>query len=164
MNWLDIITLVIACAFIAICAWRGFLKIILRFGALILSVVCAKIFGSILGNALFPSIIKSDSIDTSVLAKINSSVATLLGTVILFVILFIVLRIVASLVAKAMTGKEFAKVTDKLLGAAVGIVFALGVLFMFVSALHIVGMVTSFFGSNMIYEAVDASLFFKFFF
>ncbi len=164
MNWLDIVTLVIACAFVAICAWRGFLKIVLRFGALVLSLICAKIFGSVLGNALFPSIVKSDSMDAEVLADINSSIASLLGTVVLFIILFIVLRIVATLVAKALTGKELAKAADKLLGAAVGVVFALGALFAFVSVLHIVAMVMSFVGSNVIYEAVDASLFFKFFF
>ena len=56
MSVFDMITLAIIGIFLIIGIWKGFLKLLLRFGAWILAAIIAKSFGGSLGKLLWQTI------------------------------------------------------------------------------------------------------------
>ncbi len=169
MNWLDATVLILAAFFLLMGVWKGFLKMILRFGALAASVVTAKIFGSTLGSLILPALIKSDSsigerLSVDTLQKLNGSIATVVGTLLLFLVLYLLLRLLARAISKAAKKSDGVGAVDRILGAALGLVFALGAIYTLAFGVHLAAMLGSLFDFSDIYDAVDSSLLFKYFF
>ena len=170
MTGFDIAVLVIAGIFVIIGIWKGFLRTVLKFGASILAIFLARLFGTTVGNTLFPQIIKGDSalgsrLSSGTLDNINASIAGTIGTAILFVVLFILFRLIASIVSKAVLKALNSGPLDRILGALLGLVLAAGVVYALALAVDIVAVVITFIDpSNEIYDIVNSSLIFKYFF
>lgn len=137
MNVFDIVTLAIIAVSVIVCTIKGFAKILLKIGAFILAVMLSRIFGEKLGLAVFPNLIKSDSISASSLNKINNTLAQVLGTAVLFIVLFIILRIISMILSKVIKNAPVAGSLDRLLGAVVGVLMGVAVVYVFAVALNI---------------------------
>ena len=167
MNPFDIITLVIFALALVICVWKGFLKILLKLGALISAVILAKMFGSAVGDLWFSGLIKGsdNGMSGAVLDKINESLAIIIGTVIVFVIFYVVLRIIFSVVAKLVKKASGVKVIDRVLGAVIGIVVALGVMFIFTELVRVTATVVTYINpDSAMFATIEDTLVFKYFF
>ncbi len=165
MIWLDIVTLAIAAVFVFIGIFKGFAKMVFRFGALALSVVLARIFGTLLGKALFPEIVKSSSIPAQTLENINASIAGVIGTVIVFIVVFIISRLLARFISKSLTKNCVVNLTDRILGGAAGLVFALGAIYLFAFCVNVYASTISLINtSSDIYDVIDSTLIFKYLF
>ena len=165
MTVFDIAALLIAAVFVIIGFWRGFVKSSLRLAALLASFVLARLFGGAVGRMLVPELVKSDRLSEQTLQKINSSLASVIGTVLVFAVLLIVLRLIARLIAK-ITVKSFGgKAIDKLLGALLGLVFAVAAIYSLAFVVDLVAIALSLIAPSVdIYSLIENSVIFKYFF
>ena len=167
MNPLDIITIVAFALAVLVCVWKGFLKILLKFGAFVVSAIVAKFFGSAIGDMWFSDLIdvSSGGMTASVLDKVNESISTVIGTVVVFVIFYIVLRIIFSLVAKLVKKAPGVTTVDRILGAVFGLVMAFGFMFVFSEIVRIYATVVTYFDAgSALFETIENTLIFKYFF
>lgn len=170
MMWIDIALLLMTVVFVTIGIWKGFLKLIIKLGAVVPAVVLSRAFGGFLGVTLFPSIIGKDSaiakkVSYSALENINTSLAKVIGTLILFIVLFIIFKIILGVISN-MVKKEFkVSLVDRLLGGVFGLVIALGAAYAVAFAVNIVAMVITLIDSaNPIYASIEDTVIFKYFF
>ncbi len=161
----DIFALVIVGAFVLIGLWRGFVRSSLKLCALIASIIIARFFGAALGRALLPEIIKSNSISSGTLEKINTSISSVIGTLAVFAVLYLLLSLLARLISK-ITVKGFAgKLTDKVLGALLGLFFGIAALYSLAFVFDIISAVVSLVAPSAdMYSVVENSVIFKYFF
>ncbi len=167
MSIFDIITIVVFAAAMLICVLKGFLKILLKFGALVIAALLAKIFGSAVGDIWFSDLIKSGSegMAASVLSKVNEALATVIGTVIVFVIFYVVLRIIFSLVAKLVKKAAGIGALDRVLGAVFGIVAAFGIMFIFAELVRVSAAVITYVSpDSTLFDTIEDTLVFKYFY
>lgn len=166
MVTLDIIAFAVFAAALIICTLKGFAKIFLRLGALVVSVIAAKLFGAALGSRLFPEIIKDSKgkIPADKLQALNETLASVIATVIIFVVIFIVLRIVAGLIAKIISKGIFGKTLDRILGAITGLLVGAAAVFLLAWIVGLVASVITFFnpGSD-IFNSLDSTYLIKYF-
>jgi uncharacterized membrane protein required for colicin V production len=166
MQVLDIITLVVFLAALAVCVWKGFLKILLKLGALVIAAIIAKIFGKAVGDIWFSGLIKTsgEGMSAELLEKLNASIAVVIGTVVAFVIFYIVLRIIFHFVAKLVKKLAGVSTLDRILGAVFGIVVALGFMFVFSEAVRIVATIATYINpESTMFEVIESTAIFKYF-
>lgn len=164
MNALDIISLVIIGVFVIIGIWKGFLKLLLRFGALILSGILAKLLGPWLGQKLLPSLLETERLSNEMLSRVNSMIGSVVGTVLVFVVSLLILRLLARIIAKALTKETRVGIFDRLLGAIVGCFAGVAVLSLFamlVNACMIV--VALIYPETGFFDVVENTVIFKYF-
>ena len=151
VNVLDIATLAIFVLSLIICIWKGFLKIILKFGALAIAVILARFFGSAIGGTFF--------------SKLDESLATVIGTVIVFVIFYVVLRLIFAVIRKAVTSAQGVGAADRILGAVLGIIIAFSTVFLLAEILRIAVAVASMFDAQpSLLDAIEDTRLFRIFF
>ena len=136
MNVFDIIAIALFVLFVIVCTFRGFLKILSKWGAFFAAIILSKMFGPRVGEMLLGDV------------DIIGSFSHMIGTAILFVVLFLVGRIILGALAKLITKLLNAKVIDKLLGAALGISGGIAAMFLFAFLCDILVLVVSFFNSE----------------
>lgn len=170
MTGFDIAVLVIAGIFVIIGAWRGFLRTVLRIGASVAAVILSRLLGGALGIALFPELIGADSaigqrLPSTALDNVNRSLAVTIGTLAVFILALIVLRLVVRAIA-GIALKDFkSNAVDKLLGAVLGLLIALGAIYVLAFAIDVIAVVITFVApSSDIYEIIEGSVIFKYFF
>ena len=166
MHILDIITLVAFLGAMVICVWKGFLKIVLKLGALVFAAIIAKIFGKAVGDLWFSGLIKTsgEGMTAELLEKLNASIAVVIGTVVAFVIFYIVLRIIFHFVAKLVKKMAGVSTLDRILGAVFGIAMALGFMFVFSEAVRIVATVATYIKpESAMFEIIENTVIFKYF-
>ena len=166
MQILDIVTLAVFVLAMVICVWKGFLKILLKLGALVIASVIAKIFGKSVGGLWFSNIIKTsgEGMTGEVLEKLNNSISAVIGTVVVFVIFYIVLRIIFHFVSKLVKKMAGVSTVDRILGAVFGIVMALGFMFVFSEIVRIVATVATYINpDSTMFETIENTLIFKYF-
>ena len=150
MNIFDIIAIVIFFAFVVICAIRGLMKIIAKWGAFFAAMIISKIFGGMIGTMLLGAVLKG--------------FAPIVGTVLLFIILYIVFRIIFGLLAKIITKVLHAKALDRILGAIVGAVGGLSVVYLFALIAELIVVVVSIFNADAeIINTIQSTSILKFF-
>lgn len=149
MNTFDwiVIGCLVLCAGVG--ALKGFMKMLLKTGATVGAVVLAGIFGKPLGSLILPEVIKYDgeALDSSArnaIEGVNSMISSVVGTVILFVVLFIVLKIVASIVARKLVDSGNLSAVDRILGAVVGALGGVAVLYCLATIFKTVTIVIAF--------------------
>ena len=152
MNAFDIIAIALFALFVIVCTFRGFLKIISKWGAFFAAIIFSKMFGERVGDLIFGEI------------PILSSFAKALGTALLFVVLFLAGRIIFGLLAKLITKVLKAGAIDKVLGALVGIAGGIAAVFLlaFVSELF-VSFVSTFNADAEIVHMVNEASILKYF-
>lgn len=165
MNILDIITLIICAGAVIICAWRGFIKIALKLGAVVIAAVTAKFVGPIIGEKLFSDLIDApDGMGAKLAGIFNSTLSSVIGTVLLFVVLFVVLRIFAGLLSKIITKMTHTTTVDRVLGAVFGLIAAAAFVFLFAEAVQIVATVAAFIDPDTeLFTVMEDSFIFKYF-
>ena len=119
MNIFDIIAIALFELFVIVCTFRGFLKILSKWGAFFAAMIFSKMFGLRAGELIFGEI------------PVLSSFAKVLGTALLFVVLFLACRIIFGLLAKLITKVLRAGAVDKVLGMLVGIAGGVAAVFLF---------------------------------
>ena len=170
MIWLDISVLLIACIFIIVGICKGFSRLAIKLGAVVPAVVIARLFGGFLGTRLFPEIIHDDwkmaeKMSSDSLDNVNESLAKIIGTIVLFVVLFIVFKIILSVISKILKKNPNINLLDRIIGAVFGALMALGAIYTFAFAVNIIAMVVTFFDSgSSIYDVIDKTVVFKYFF
>ena len=170
MTWFDVAVLGIAVLFTVIGFCTGFLRNVMRFGASVFAVIFANFFGGYIGRVLFPNLIKSDSaiaqrLPAPIVQSINETIAKTIGIAILFLILFVIFKIISGFISKLLKGIKLIGAVDKILGALFGLLIAVGVIFVFAHTFNIIATLISFVDpSAAIYDTVDNSLIFKYFF
>ena len=152
MNAFDIIAIAIFVLFVVICAFRGFLKILAKWGAFFAATILSKLFGAKVGLLLLGDV------------NILSSFSHIIGTVFLFVVLFFVCRIIFGVVAKLITKALGTKAIDKVLGAVLGVVGGLAAVFLFAFvADFIVAIVSVFDADANIVHMINSTSILKYF-
>lgn len=167
MSIFDIITIALFAVSLLVCVWKGFLKILFKFGALVIAAILAKFFGSSVGDIWFSDLIKTsgEGMTASVLDKVNQSLATVIGTVIVFVIFYIVLRIIFAVVAKIVKKAPAISTMDRILGAVFGLVMAFGLTFVFAEVVRVASTVITYIDpASEIFSNIETSMVFKYFF
>lgn len=151
MTGFDIVILVMTLTFVGIGIWKGFARTLLRFGAAVVSLIVARLFGGMLGEALLP--------------KGNEYLATLLGTFIVFATLYLILRIVIKILSKKINDGFKSRLIDKILGGCLGFLLAIGAVCTLAYAVDLVAALLLLFDSPWdIYDAVESSVIFRYFF
>ena len=166
MNIFDIITLAVFAIAVIICAWKGFIKIILKLGAVVIAAAVAKFVGPMLGNALIPELISTppESMNVGTLGTVNETLASVIGTVLLFVVLFILLRIIAGLISKIITKVTHTSALDRILGAVFGFVVAFAFVVIFAKLVEIFATVSAFIDPDTaIFDTIEDTVLFKYF-
>ncbi len=170
MNFFDISVFVIVVLCFIIGVFKGLMRTVLKIGATVFAVVFANLIGPHVGLALFPNIIKSDSalvqnVSEHKLSAINETVAKTIGIVLLFLILFIIFRIIAGFIAKQVKKSDRISLLDRILGGVFGLFIAYGAVSVFAFALHLIAaIITLIVPSSNIYDTIEASAIFKYFF
>ncbi len=170
MTILDIVLLIITAVLVIVGFCRGFIKSILHLGATVLALIGARLIGGALGREFFPEIISRSSpigsgMTSARLNDVNASLATILGALVVFLVLYFVLKLILRMISKRFDGNRDVGIINRLLGAALGFVMALGTIYAFACILDVVAIVLTLIGSDWdIYEAVDSSVIFKYFF
>lgn len=165
MSVFDMITLAIIGIFLIIGIWKGFLKLLLRFGAWILAAIIAKSFGGSLGKLLWQNWIQSESLSADVLNIINFTIASVLGTTILFIISFIILRFLVNLIGKAVKNTLHIGLLDRILGALAGLLAGCAVVCLLAIVINILTLIASLVNSDtMIFYEIEDTVIFKYFF
>ena len=146
MNVFDIFAIVIFALFVIICTFRGFLKILSKWGAVFAAIILSKIFGARVGDMLFSEV------------PVVNSFSNIIGTMLLFVVIFFLCRIILGALAKLITNVLNATAIDKVLGAIIGAIGGTATLFLFAFLSNILVLVVSFFSPeaniiNMVNEA-----------
>ncbi len=134
MNTFDIISIIIFALFIIICAFKGFMKILAKWGAFFVAMACAKPLGSYLGVLL--------------LGNALGSFAPIIGTVLTFILLYIACRIIFGFLAKLITKALNSGAVDHILGAIVGAVGGIATVYLFAFVCEIIMIVVGFFDSG----------------
>lgn len=134
MNGLDILSLIIFALFVIICAFKGLLGILSKWGSLFAAIILSKLFGGMLGTML--------------LGDVLGNFAPIVGTAVCCVLLYLILRIILGGVAKLITKVLHASAIDHLLGAVVGAVGGLAVIFIFALLLEVFVAVVSVVNEN----------------
>ena len=170
MTGLDIVILAIALVFVIVGAVKGFIKTLLRLGAAVFAIIVARMFGYLLGEALFGDLLSrrsplAENMSPATLRSVNVSLSTLLGGLIIFLAVYILLRIIIRLTAKRLTDSFCGGLIDRLLGACLGLLLALGAIYALACVIDLLAIVLSICGSSFdIYDAVESSTLFKYFF
>ncbi len=154
MNGLDIFSLIIFALFVIICAFKGFLGILSKWGSLFAAIILSKLFGGMLGEKL--------------LGDFLGNFAPIVGTALSFVLLYFLLRIILGALAKLITKILHASALDRILGAIVGAVGGIAVIFLFALLLEVFVTVVAVFNENAeiianIGSMVEDSLILKYF-
>lgn len=150
MNGFDIIAIVIFLVFVVVCAIRGFLKILSKWGAFFAAMILSKIFGGMIGEKL--------------LGDALGGFAPIVGTIIMFVILLIVLRILLGIIAKTITKTLHLTTLDRILGAIIGAVGGLASVYLFALVLDLIVAVVSIFNADAeIVQNVQSTAILKYF-
>ena len=164
---LDIITALIFAVTLVVCVWNGFLKILLKLGAFIIAAVVARVFGPSIGELWFSELIStsSDRLGAFALDRINGALATVIGTVLVFLIFYLVLRIIFALLAKLVKKADGVSAADRILGAVLGFVVALGLTFVFCELVRVAAtLVTLASPDSQIFSNIEDTVIFKYFF
>ena len=136
MNIFDIIAIVLFALFVIVCAFRGFLKILSKWGAFFAAMIFSKMFGARVGALIFGEI------------PVLSSFSKVLGTALLFVVLFLACRIIFGLLAKLITKVLKTEAIDKVLGMLVGIAGGVASVFLFAFVLEFFVSLVSIFNTD----------------
>ena len=169
MNIFDIITLSTALILVAVCAWKGLIKIALKFGALIVSGLIAKLIGPAIGAKFFSNLVKEKAFSLEVLSgemlkNVNEILGIVLGTVLAFIVLYIILRIVVRYISKLIKKVTKTSLIDHLLGALFGFAAAFVLIVVFAKVVSVVATVTVLVDpSSDILNTIENTIFFKFF-
>ncbi len=134
MNGLDILSLAIFAVFVIICAIKGLLGILSKWGSLFAAIIISKLFGGMLGEKL--------------LGDVLGNFAPIVGVALCFVLLYLLLRIILGGVAKLITKVLHVSALDHLLGAVVGAIGGLAIIFLFSLLLEVFITVVSVFNEN----------------
>ena len=148
MNVFDIIAIALFVLFVIVCTFRGFLKILAKWGSFFAAMIFSKMFGARVGELLFGEI------------PVLSAFAKALGTALLFVVLFLVGRIILGLLAKLITKVLKAGALDKVLGMLVGIVGGVASVFLLALVSELLVSVVSIFNADaeIVHMVNDASI------
>ena len=134
MNGLDILSLAIFAIFVIIGAIKGFLGILSKWGSLFAAIIISRMFGAMIGEKL--------------LGDVLGDFAPIVGTALTFVLLYLLLRIILGALAKLITKALNTGALDHLLGAVVGAVGGIAIVFLFALLLDVFASVVSVFNDN----------------
>jgi len=123
MNGFDILSLAIFAIFVIICAIKGLLGILSKWGSLFAAIILSRLFGGMLGETL--------------LGDVLGNFAPIVGTALTFVLLYLLLRIILGGLGKLITKVFNVVALDHLLGAVVGALGGLAVIFLFTLLLEL---------------------------
>ena len=167
MNTLDIICLVIIAISVIVCLLKGFKNIIFKLCSFVIAMYVAKLFGARLGNELFTYFLSNSDqtgVNASFLEKLSESMVSAIGTGLIFTVLYIVLRLVFKLFTLNI-GKDFGSVlADKLLGAVIGLLVGIAIVFIFTEATDFVVSTVAYFKKDgAVFDIMNDSKIFNFF-
>lgn len=153
MNIIDLISIIVFVLFVAICAWRGLLKILSGWGAFFASVIIAKPLASLIGGYVFGRLL-----------GLNGSLWSAVLVIALFAVLIFVFRFVFARIAELITKVLHIGALDKILGGLLGFLTGGAVVVLAVSILSIaVSFLTSLGVGSGIISTVNGSFFFSIF-
>ena len=145
MNFFDILAFVLLGIAILVCAFKGFLKIFLKFGAFVIAVLLSKTFGRSVGSMIIPSSfdITGGRVSYADAEAINSTLASLLGTVLLFIVSYIFLRLIFAVIRRILKKGLNLGVPDKIIGACFGVLVGGAIVYALFEAIGLVATVVT---------------------
>lgn len=123
MNGLDILSLAVFAIFVIICAIKGLLGILAKWGSLFAAIILSKLFGGMLGEMF--------------LSDVLGNFAPIVGTALTFALLYLLLRIILGGLAKLIKNVLHVSALDHILGGVVGAVGGLAIIFLFTLLLEV---------------------------
>ena len=127
----DIVTVVVLGLGLLYGIWKGFLRLLLKAGALFLAIVLARPVGNIVSAKFVDGMFAGNPFE-----EILQSVASIVVSIVIFVVLYILLKLLAKLIASAVNKLFDSKKIDKVLGAIVGLVIGCGMMFLIATAVE----------------------------
>ena len=134
----DIVTLVVLGLGLLYGIWKGFLRILLKIGALILSVILARPLGNFISDTFVAGFFEGNRLEA-----LLTFGASLLVTVAVFIILYILLKILAKIIASSVNKMLSTKKIDRVIGAIAGFAMGCGVMFVLGTVLEFMSAVAT---------------------
>ena len=170
MTVLDIVLLSVTGVLVIVSFCRGFVRTLMGLGTAILAMVAARLVGGAIGRELFPQLLTRKSpiavgMSSAKIERLNTSIATVLGTLAAFIVFYLIFKLILKLISHRLDDRSTSGIIDKLFGAALGLVMALGAIYAFACLIDVIAIVLALFGSSWdIYDAVESSVILEFLF
>ena len=166
MNTLDIICLAVIAVSVIICLLKGFKNIFFKLCSFVIAMYVAKIYGARVGEKLL-AFLKShptETVDTALLERLSDSVVSVIGVGLVFTVLYFVLRLIFKIASSKVGQNAGSIIADKLLGALVGLLLGVAIIFVLTEATDFVLSTVAYFKQDhAVFEIINESKIFKFF-